>query len=150
METPKEPRFRRTLTTLRAPASSRSYAVSRLAEGPPETAHGSPSGRSPRAGPPASGGSISAPCAHRAEARRRRGEQGLWHPARGSLRLLWVGSRDLRKICLLQCGMSSTPLLDRAQEGDVRSESTASCRSHHIPSFPFQMRQKEVSLQRPQ
>lgn len=36
----------------------------------------------------------------------------LARAACGSLQLLWVGSRDLQKICLLQCGTSPTPFLE--------------------------------------
>lgn len=36
------------------------------------------------------------------------------------------------------------------EEGHICSESTMLCCSHHVPSCPFQMQQKELSLQRPQ
>lgn len=56
----------------------------------------------------------------------------LARAACGSLQLLWVGSRDLQKICLLQCGTSPAPFLERAKEGGVRSESSASRCSRHV------------------
>lgn len=145
MEISKEPRFRRTLATLGAKASSRPKLSLGSQEG--QRWHTDDlQGDQPELGPCFWWRHLHA--VHTERRCRETGRAGSWasglqeqeappavaarlaRAARGSLQLLWVGSRDLQKIRLLQCGTSSTPFPERAREGDVRAESTAPCCSH--------------------